>query len=92
MEKTFMKKLTVSATLLIVTAISSNVFAGGVKEAHPCYDVADCKSEASQKEFSACIKANLEEANANEQCKAFRDDKPAYLEKSGLSDLKGLFN
>jgi hypothetical protein len=87
-----MKKLTASATLLVVTIISSNVFAGGVKEAHPCYDVADCKSQTSQKEFSACIKANLEEANANESCKAFREDKPAFLEKSGLSDLKDLFN
>jgi len=87
-----MKKLTASATLLLATLISSNVFAGGAKEAHPCYDVADCKSQASQKEFSACIKANLDEANANEACKTFREDKPAYFEKSGLSGLKDLFN
>lgn len=87
-----MKKLTVVALLLFVPAISGTAFAGGPKEIHPCYDVADCKTQASKKEFSKCIKTHPEEANANAGCQTFRQDKKAYLEKAGLPDIKALFN
>ncbi len=67
-------------------------FAGGPKASHPCYDVADCKTQTSQKEFSACIKAHKAEADANAACAEFRKDKKAYMESKGIADLKDLFN
>jgi hypothetical protein len=67
-------------------------FAGGPKEIHPCYAVADCNTRNSKQEFSACIKAHKAEADANASCAEFRKDKQAYLDSHGLADLKDLFN
>ena len=67
-------------------------YAGGPKETHPCYEVADCKNKSSREEFSACVKANKDEANANAECAEFRKDKPAYMKKHGISGLESLFN
>jgi len=65
--------------------------AGGPTPEHPCPGIAACDTQTSQRVFSACIKANKAEADANEGCASFRKDKDAWLEPHGLSDLRDLF-
>ena len=79
------------AVLTLAAVAAGPVAAGGPKESHPCYGVADCKSQPSQKEFSACIKANKAEADANADCAAFRKDKDAWMKANGVGDLAELF-
>lgn len=86
-----MKKTTVSSLLMAAVVSSAAAFAGGPTPAHPCYDVADCKTKGSQEEFSACIKANEDAANANPACAAFRADKKAYMQAHGIGGVKDLF-
>jgi hypothetical protein len=85
-----------SVAILCLTAcglmLLQPAFAGGPKETHPCYGVADCKTKGSKQEFSACIKAHKAEADANAACAEFRKDKQAYLQSKGIADLKELFN
>ena len=69
-----------------------DALAGGPKEIHPCYAVADCKTQDSKEAFSACIKEHKAEADANLACTEFRKDKQAYLKSQGIADLKDLFN
>ena len=87
-----MKKLLLVCIVAIGSSLINPLFAGGPKDTHPCYDVADCKSKSSKEEFSACIKANKAEADANAACAEFRKDKQAYLKSKGIPDLKALFN
>jgi hypothetical protein len=87
-----MQRLAIIMMLAFGLTLVNPVFAGGPKETHPCYEVADCKTKASREEFSACIKANKEEAAANAECAEFRKDKPAYMKKNGISGLEALFN
>lgn len=87
-----MKKVTIVFMLTFGLTLVNSVYAGGPKETHPCYGVADCKTKTSREEFSACIKANKEEAQANAECAKFRKDKPAYMKKNGTSGLEELFN
>lgn len=63
---------------------------GAPKPEHPCYAVADCKTQGSRETFSNCVKANLEEANAIEACAEFRMDKPAYMQKHGIDGVDSL--
>ena len=83
------KLLTVFAASALLTAVS--VQAGGPKPEHPCYDVADCKTQTSRQTFSACVKANKEEASNNEKCATFRKDKDAWLKEHGVPNLDALF-
>lgn len=85
-----MKTLTLGIAVAATFAVTS-VQAGGPKPEHPCYGIADCKTQQSQEAFSACIKANKSEADANEGCASFRKDKDAWLKAHGLSDLSDLF-
>ncbi len=87
-----MNKIALLIFVIISFSIVAPVYAGGAKNTHPCYDVADCKTEASKKEFSQCIKKNKEVANANLECAAFRKDKPAYMSNHGISGVDALFN
>lgn len=87
-----MQRITLYFILAFGLALVNPAYAGGPKETHPCYNVADCKIKTSKEEFSACVKANNEEAEANTECAEFRKDKPAYMKKKGISDLKDLFN
>ncbi len=87
-----MQKLAIIMTLAFGLTTVNPVFAGGPKETHPCYNVADCKTKTSRKEFSACIKANKKEAAANAECAEFRKDKPAYMKKKEISGIEQLFN
>lgn len=87
-----MKSVAVVFIIAFGLTLVAPVFAGGPKQSHPCYNVADCKTQTSQKEFSACIKANKAEADANAACAEFRKDKKAYMESQGIADLKELFN
>lgn len=87
-----MKRLAVFVMITVGLSLVNPVIAAGPKELHPCYDVADCKTKGSKKEFSMCIKANLEEANANAECTDFRKDKQAYMEKKGIPGLESMFN
>jgi deoxycytidylate deaminase len=64
---------------------------GAPKTEHPCYEVADCQTRTSREEFSKCVKANVEEANAIEACAEFRKDKPAYMQKHGIDGVDSLF-
>jgi hypothetical protein len=77
--------------LILVAVAAGPVAAGGPKPSHPCYGVADCKNEGSQKEFSACIKANKAEADANTDCATFRNDKEGWMKANGVADLSELF-
>ena len=87
-----MRKIIIALSAALSLCTASAAFAtGAVKPEHPCYDVADCKSKASRKEFSACIKENSDEAKANTGCADFRKDKPAYLQEHGLDDVDALF-
>lgn len=65
--------------------------AGPPKPEHPCYAVADCKTQPSRQAFSACIKANKEEASQNETCATFRKDKEAWLKQQGIAAVDDLF-
>jgi hypothetical protein len=85
-----MNRLMLLCALASLLAVST-AQAGGPKPEHPCYAVADCKTKTSQKEFSACIKANKEEAKANETCASFRKDKDAWLKSNGVPNVKALF-
>ncbi len=81
-------------SLLICTlglGLATPVLAGGPTASHPCYAVADCKTKASQPEFSACIKANQAAADAIPACVAFRKDKDAYMKAHGIANLEALF-
>ncbi|MGB5735528.1 MAG: hypothetical protein WBM40_13915 [Thiohalocapsa sp.] len=87
-----MKKLLIYITATLSVCAASGAFATGApKPEHPCYEVADCKTQGSRKEFSACVKAHPEEANANAACAAFRKDKPAYMEQHGIDGVDSLF-
>lgn len=66
--------------------------AGGPKDTHPCYDVADCKTQTSRETFSKCVKANVDQANQIAQCAEFRKDKKAYMQKHGIDGVDSLFN
>ncbi|MEA3274515.1 MAG: hypothetical protein U9Q81_04315 [Pseudomonadota bacterium] len=68
------------------------VQAGAPKPDHPCYEVADCKTQDSRKAFSACIKAHKEEAAQNEKCAGFRKDKEGWMKENGMSNLDELFD
>ena len=82
--------ITILASAALLWAAASH--AGPPKPEHPCYDVADCKTQPSRKDFSACIKANKEEASQNETCANFRKDKDTWLKQNGVSDLDALFD
>lgn len=87
-----MRTKTLAATLALAAVLAAGFAqAGGPKPEHPCYGVADCKTQGSQKEFSACIKANAAEADAIPDCAAFRNDKDAWMKERGVSDLSALF-
>jgi hypothetical protein len=87
-----MKNIMICAGAAACLFAASAAFATGApKPEHPCYDVADCKTQGSREDFSACIKANVEEANANAACAEFRKDKPAYIEKHGIESVDALF-
>jgi hypothetical protein len=81
--------LTVLAAAALLTTVTSQ--AGAPKPAHPCYDVADCKTQTSRQTFSACVKANKQEASSNEKCANFRKDKDAWLKEHGVPNLDALF-
>ncbi|MEA3411797.1 MAG: hypothetical protein U9R74_09680 [Pseudomonadota bacterium] len=66
--------------------------AGGPKDTHPCYGVADCKSQTSKETFSKCVKANVDQANQIPQCADFRNDKKAYMKEHGIDGVDSLFN
>ena len=85
-----MKTFQLGIALVALVAVTA-VQAGGPKPEHPCYGVADCKSQTTQEAFSACIKTNSKEADANEACAAFRRDKDAWLKEHGFSKLGDLF-
>ncbi|MDJ0807281.1 MAG: hypothetical protein QNJ78_10650 [Gammaproteobacteria bacterium] len=87
-----MKKLAFFTVVAVAASLATPVNAGGPKETHPCYGVADCKTQTSRKDFSKCVKANKEEANANAACAEFRKDKKAYMEKHNIQGLESLFN
>lgn len=87
-----MKTVVIVSMTVLGLMLLQPTFAGGPKESHPCYGVADCKSKSSKEEFSACIKANKAEADADAACAEFRKDKQAYLHSKGIADLKDLFN
>ena len=87
-----MKKLVFFIVVAVATSLATPVNAGGPKETHPCYSVADCKTQTSRKDFSKCIKAHKEEANTNAECAEFRKDKQAYMKKHGITGLEALFN
>lgn len=83
---------TAMTMLLAFTLGAANVaFAGGPKSSHPCYDVADCKSQGSKEDFSACIKEHEDDASANPVCSSFRNDKETYLKLMGMESADELF-
>jgi hypothetical protein len=82
--------LTSIAMILSLTAAGA-AFAGPPTAQHPCYGIADCKTQQSQKEFSTCIKENEAEANANAECAAFRADKDVWMKQNGIANLEDLF-
>jgi|GEM_PF-4945446 hypothetical protein len=83
---------TAMTTLLAFTLGATNIaFAGGPKSSHPCYDVADCKTQTSREDFSACIKEHDEDASANPVCSSFRNDKETYLKLMGMESVDELF-
>jgi hypothetical protein len=87
-----MKNALITVTAVLTVCVATTALATGApKPEHPCYEVADCKTQGSRETFSACIKANLDEANANHACAEFRKDKPAYMEKHGIDGLESLF-
>ena len=86
-----MIRMTACCLALTAFVAAPLVQAGGATEQHPCYEVADCKTKDSREEFSACIKANKAEADANAACAEFRGDKDAYLNKHGISGIDSLF-
>lgn len=87
-----MRTKILAVTLSIAAFLAAGVAqAGGPTPAHPCYEVADCKTKTSQPEFSACIKENKAEADAIQACADFRKDKDAWMKANGVSDLKALF-
>lgn len=87
-----MKTLLISTTAALALCTASAAFATGApKPEHPCYEVADCKTQGSREDFSACIKANVDEANANAACAEFRKDKDAYMQKHGIDGVDSLF-
>jgi hypothetical protein len=87
-----MRKLLIGITATLSLFAASAAFATGApKPEHPCYAVADCKTQASREAFSACVKANADEANANQACAEFRKDKPAYMKKHGIDGVDSLF-
>jgi hypothetical protein len=88
-EEVTMKTRTIIFALAALFAVAAQ--AGAPKAEHPCYGVADCATKGSQQEFSACIKANKAEADANEACAAFRKDKDAWMKEHGYPDLGALF-
>ena len=87
-----MNKIALFIFIVVTSSIAAPVYAGGPKNTHPCYDVANCKVETSKKEFSQCIKKNSEQANANSVCAAFRKDKTSYMSSNGISGVDALFN
>ncbi len=87
-----MKKLALFTLVAIAGSLATPVNAGSPKETHPCYGVADCKTQTSRKEFSKCVKANKEEADSNAECAKFRSDKKAYMKEHGITGLEALFN
>lgn len=84
-------KIAAAVVALSALLVAGGVQAGGPKPAHPCYGVADCKTQGSQKEFSGCIKENVAEADAIADCAAFRKDKDAWMKEKGVADLSALF-
>lgn len=87
-----MKRIMSFTLLFAIAGTMSAVNAGTPKETHPCYGVADCKTQTDRKDFSNCIKAHKEEANTIAACAEFRNDKKAYMEKHGIETLESLFN
>ena len=87
-----MKSVAIVSIAVCGLMLLQPTFAGGPKESHPCYGVADCKTQNSKQEFSACIKAHKAEADANAACAEFRKDKQAYLQSHDIADLNDLFN
>jgi hypothetical protein len=78
--------------LLAFTLGAVNVaFAGGPKSSHPCYDVADCKTAASQEDFSACLETNKEEVAGSPVCTTFLNDKETYFKLMGMTSDAELF-
>lgn len=83
---------TIALGLAVAAFLSAGLAqAGGPKPQHPCYGVADCKTQGSQKAFSACIKEHEAEANANAECAAFRKDKDSWMKANGVPGLEALF-
>jgi hypothetical protein len=81
--------VTIFAAAALISTMAAH--AGPPKPEHPCYDVADCKTQTSRQTFSACIKANKDEASSNETCATFRKDKDAWLKEHGVSTVDALF-
>ncbi len=80
----------ICAAATLVTAVVAQ--AGPPKPEHPCYEVADCKTQGSRKEFSACIKAHQEPAAQNKKCADFRKDKDSWMKEMDVSNLDELFD
>jgi hypothetical protein len=87
-----MKKIVFLALVTLAASLTTPVNAGGPKESHPCYGVADCKSQPSRKEFSKCVKGHKEQADAITECAAFRKDKNGYMKEKGIDGIDTLFN
>ena len=87
-----MKKLVLITLIAVTASLTTPVNAGAPKESHPCYGVADCKSQPSRKEFSKCVKAHKEQAVAIAECAAFRKDKMGYMKEKGIEGIDTLFN
>ncbi|RUM92570.1 MAG: hypothetical protein DSZ28_09530 [Thiothrix sp.] len=86
-----MTKTATTLLLAFTLGAASATFAGGPKSSHPCYNVADCKSQTSKKDFSACIKEHEEDASANPVCSSFRNDEETYLKLMGMESVDELF-
>jgi hypothetical protein len=84
------KALNLGIALAAIFAVTA-AQAGGPKPEHPCYAVVDCRTQTSQQAFSASIKVNKAEADANESRASFRKGEDAWLEAHGRSDLSDLF-
>lgn len=75
----------------LLLTVAGAALAGPPKPDHPCYGVADCKTQGSQADFSACIKANKDLADSDAACASFRKDKDAWLKEHGFASVTDLF-
>jgi hypothetical protein len=83
--------LILTAGAVLALGAAAALATGAPKPEHPCYEVADCKTQGSRQAFSKCVKANVDQANAIPACAEFRKDKPAYMDKHGIDGVDALF-